>query len=417
MTAWLAWIVHLLATAAAVFFVVRRGRTAARPVLSGIEIAVAAGAAAALLGLTSGPVLIDFIKAYHHAGRAVLTDPSALYDCTRAQCFVNIPVVAVAFVPFAVFDPYLGGVLFSVAGVMAFVVAVHRLAGVGRADAAIWLAVLSGPLYYSVRLGNTTHILLLALVAAFGQLAAGRQVMPGVLLGGAALLKPPLALLLPYLLLRRRHAAAAAMAAVAGAAVLVSLAAFGTGLHRYWFQEFVLEHGGEAIGAYNVQSAGGFLAHLITRGHLRDWYPVDVPAGFHALRWMMAGAIAGTVFLACRRAGAPRSLEEWHVELSLVVLTAILVAPIAWTHYYVLALIPLTWLASGRLRLPRAAVPALWLSAWLISLPVVVFGLQGRIANALYERLLVSHHFLGGALLLGVLIAVRTAAAPDRQKA
>jgi hypothetical protein len=42
---------------------------------------------------------------------------------------------------------------------------------------------------------------------------------------------------------------------------------------------------------------------------------------------------------------------------------------------------------------------------------VVVLAVAGRVGNALYERILISHYFFGGVLFLGVLIGVRVGAA------
>ena len=95
---WLAWIIHALSAAAAIAFIRlrRRGRIA-RWTLA--ESLIAIGCAAALLALTSGPVLIDYTKAYHYAGQAILTNSASLYDCTRAQCYVNLPILALLFAP------------------------------------------------------------------------------------------------------------------------------------------------------------------------------------------------------------------------------------------------------------------------------------------------------------------------------
>lgn len=422
MTARLAYLVYVLTVAVAVAFVVRRRRTGGPSRMSGVEIAIASVAAVALVFLTSGPPLVDFVKAYHHAGRAALSNPSTLYECARAQCFVNIPLVAVLFVPFAPFDPIVGGVVFSVAGLLALAVGMRRLAAGPSSDVVIWLVVLSGPLYYSIRLGNVTHFLLILFLVAFDGLSRGHQRVPGMLLAGAALLKPPLAIFLPYLLIRHRTAAAGAMGAWAATALLLSVALFGVGLHRYWFEEFVVLHGSEALGAYNVQSAGGFLAHLITRGRLHDWYPLDIGPGFTLLRSGIVGVILTAVVGVCWHAGYPRKVQAWYAELSLVLATAILIAPISWTHYYVLLIVPVAALVSGRLSLPAWGRPVLALSVVLMSLPVVTFGFQGRIANAVYERLLVSHFFFGGLLLLGLLMAARlradgpAASLPDRAR-
>lgn len=402
MTAWLAYLVHVLGAAAALAFVVPRRRGRGR-----VEILVAAVVAVLLLCLTSGPVLIDFIKAYHHAGRSAVTDPSALYDCTRAQCFVNVPVVALLFVPFAPFDPVAGGVVLSLLGLAAVAAVTVRLDRDDPSGAVRWLVLLNGPLYYSVRIGNTTHFLLLLFFAAFGQLCRGRERQAGALLAAAAIMKPPFAIFLPYLLLRRRYGAAITMAACAAGALLLSVALFGVELHRFWFREFVVAHGSEAIGAYNVQSAGGFLAHLLTRGHLHDWYPLAMGPAFHLLRGAIVALVLAFTAASCWRAGGPRSRAAWEAELSLVLTAGILIAPVAWTHYYVLLLLPVAALVTGRLPRAPGTNAVLAAAVWLMSLPVVAFGLQGRMANALYERLLVSHYFFGGLLLLVVLGSAR----------
>jgi cyanate permease len=101
-----------------------------------------------------------------------------------------------------------------------------------------------------VRIGNTTHMLLLVLLVAFDRLVADRQAEAGAILAGASLLKPPLALFLPYFVLRRNVRASVAMAACAGCAVAASIAWFGVDLHLFWFREFVMSQGSRPIAAY-----------------------------------------------------------------------------------------------------------------------------------------------------------------------
>ena len=99
--AWVAYLVHAAAAVAAAGLVVARRRGGDGLTLRVFEIATAVSVACALLALTSGPVFIDFDKAYLYAGRVALTEPSRLYECTRGQCFVNIPIVALLFAPLA----------------------------------------------------------------------------------------------------------------------------------------------------------------------------------------------------------------------------------------------------------------------------------------------------------------------------
>jgi Glycosyltransferase family 87 len=388
-------------------FLVARQRGIGGPLVRVLEIATAIGVAGTLLAMTSGPVFIDFLKAYLFAGQAALTDPSTLYECTRAQCFVNIPIVAVLFVPLAPLNPTVAAVLFSIIGAALLAVAVRRLTGRASRDVIVWLTLLSGPLYYSVRIGNTTHMLLLPLIVAFDRLVSGRQTTAGVLLAGSALLKPPLALFLPYFLVRRHFRAAFVMAACAAVAIAASIAMFGVELHRFWFREFVLQQGSGPIGAYNVQSVNGFLAHLLMRGHLRDWYPIAVGPGFKMLSAGLTLVLLAAVTIGCWHAGPPRSERARRAELWLVLCLTVLIAPISWTHYYVLLLIPIAALVPEFASLDWRTRAALAAGIVLIALPVVVLAVPGRISSALYDRVLISHYFFGGVLLLGVLLGVR----------
>ena len=229
--AWLAVAIHVSCAAAAGAFILARRRRRLGTRWTAAETALALVYATSMLALTSGPVLIDFTKAYYYAGRAIVSDPATLYDCTRAQCYVNLPAIALLFVPFGLMEPYTAGVVFSLIGLAALAVAVRHLTRDAHADIVLWLIALSGPLYYSIRIGNTTHFLLIALILAFDRLAIGREPLAGGLLAAAALIKPPLALFLPYLLLRRRYGAALTMATVAAAVVALSMALYGIDLH------------------------------------------------------------------------------------------------------------------------------------------------------------------------------------------
>jgi hypothetical protein len=306
-------------------------------------------------------------------------------------------------------NPTVAAVLFSVVGAALLVMAARRLTDGGSRDVIVWLMLLSGPLYYSVRIGNTTHMLLLPLIVAFDRLARGRQKLAAVLLGGAALLKPPLVLFLPYFVVRRHFRAAFVMGASAALAVAASIAIFGVELHRFWFREFVLHQGSGPIGAYNVQSVNGFLAHLLTRGHLRDWYPIDVGSRFTTLSAGLTMVLLAVVTVGCWRAGPPRTESARRAELWLVLCLTVLVAPISWTHYYVLLLIPIAALVAEFASLDWRSRSALAVAILLIAPPVVVLAVPGRIGNALYERVLISHYFFGGVLLLGILLGVRVA--------
>lgn len=414
----LPYFVYTITIAVAATFVMLRRRGVTGAAFFGVEVLAAAGCAAALLSVTSGPLFIDYTKAYDHAGRAIILDPATLYDCARAQCFVNFPAVALLFVPFAQLDPHVGALAFSAVGAAAILLAMRHLAGRPPAHVVIWLVLLNGPLLYSLRIGNTTHILLIVLLVAFDRLADGRQALAGALMAVAAMIKPPLAIFLPYLLLRRYDGAAAAMFTVAAATLALSIGLYGLELHEQWFREVILGQGSAPLAAYNVQSVNGFLARLTTRGHLRDWYPLSVGPSFRMVSVLMTAGLLLASAMACRRAGRPRSAAAWYAELSIVLCVGLITAPISWSHYSALLLIPAVAFTSGRLPLCSLRMrAALGTAIVLVSAPVVVPLFSGRIASALVERVLLSHYFYGTLILLGVLIAVRLSTATTESDA
>src|SRR5258708_4668143 len=64
---WMAYLVHATAAVAASAMIAAKRRGRAGYPLQVLEIATGIGVACALLALTSGPVLIDFYKAYFYA--------------------------------------------------------------------------------------------------------------------------------------------------------------------------------------------------------------------------------------------------------------------------------------------------------------------------------------------------------------
>jgi hypothetical protein len=378
--------------------------------------AVAGLALAALLAAVLRPSawvsLPDFDKAYYPAGRKALAAPATLYDAPVVD-FVNVPLVALAFAPFAALPEPQARLAFALLGASAVTLAaagLFRLAGLGpwgRA-AALLLLLLNGPLHYSFELGNLSHVLLPLLLAAFAADRAGRDAQAGALVGLAALVKIPLLVLpLSFLLRGRWRALAGFAAAVAGLAGL-SLLLFGPELHRVWFERCIRPFAGGPLAAYNVQSLDGFLARLTSKGGRQDFSPQPVGVGFQAARVALLALLLGAVVVACRRR-APGSGTAT-LDLSIVLALALVASPVSWAHYYAFLLLPLWFALAGWIAPPRAAA---WRAcgvagALLASLPVL--AAPGRAGPPLYwifRGTAHSPHFVGGMLLLAALVAAR----------
>ena len=302
----------------------------------------------------------DFDKAYYPAGIAARIAPSDLYACGNDDglCFVNLPLVAAAFIPIGALSRHAAHIVVVVVSAASVLATIALLARLVRARGAAAFAVatvvlLNGPLHYSMRLGNLTHVVLTALVAAILALRGRHHVTAGVLLAVCALIKPPFLIWLPALVVRPRwRPAAVAMGATLGAAVLMSVALFGLPLHLTWFSQFVAESNARPLGAYNVQSISGALVRLTTSVYLVEWVGVEISP---ALRLFQLGLTAACGLIAGLALwfGRGESDDDLIAEQTIVIALMLLISPISWTHYYAFLLIPIAWWATVAATDPR----------------------------------------------------------------
>jgi hypothetical protein len=350
----------------------------------------------------------DFNKGYYPAGRLILQEPSALYSIPELG-FVNLPALALLFTPVAFLPLPLAQKCFTVPGLVALALAcwlLLRLTGATgwRRAAVVSAFALNGPLYYSIREGNLTHFVLLLLAGAAWCLEKRRDVWLGVFLAVAAFVKLPLFLLVACYGLRGRGRVAAG----AGLATLVlvgtSLALFGVGVHQEWLQRCILPFLGKPLAAYNVQSAGGFLARLLTDRSIGDWQPFAVGWDFKAGHYALVGLLVGATGWVSWRSRTARDPQAEHTEFSALLCLALVISPISWTHYYLLLLVPFALYFGNRLRIPVGGPWAALLLAALLLISPPVIALP---SPKPFVWLFLSHCFAGGVLLLAVLLAGR----------
>lgn len=355
----------------------------------------------------------DFTKAYYFAGQEVLRSSKDLYSdaCTRG--YVNIPIVAYLFTPFAGFDANTAANLMALVGAGATIAACYlslQLTGVTgwRSLALVGLFVASGPVYYNLRLGNTTQYVLLLLLGAVFCLWKQQGFLAGALVAIAGIIKIPILLLAGYFLLRGRWQAVTGFVAALLAIVGTSLLLFGPELHVDWYQQCVQPFAGKPVSAFNVQSVDGFLARLLG-GNPATWMPMQVNWTFKLLRYSLLSLLAGAVVWAFWRVKPPRTLAAETLEFVTVLVLALLMSPISWTHYYLLLLLPFALYLGKKLPLPEPRWALRWfaVSAVLVSLPVTLYKSPNSLLQQLVDRVFLSHYFFGGVLLLGLLLAAR----------
>ncbi len=389
------------------------GERKRHPLLMASAYALLAASSILIFLLSEPPDLFsDFTKAYYPAGKSILTeglDEAWPYREEGADGFVNIPIIAWAFAPFALLGERAAGYAYLAPG-LAAVLAALLLLSPGRRPGLPLLALflLNGPLINSLREGNSTHFILLALAAALLLIERGRDFAAGAIIGFCATIKLPLLLFGAYFVLRGRWRAAtggfAVVAAVGGASILV----FGLDAHIDWYRACVAPFSSDVVPAFNVQSLDGFFMRLKTGASLlRDWSPL-APTLTHKIARIVCLALLFSAAIAAgfRLRSVGSDFKRDRLEFCLVLALLLIASPLCWTHYYALLLIPFALHMTGRLGLPEDAASA-WTMAGaiaLVSLPVIDIARLVPSHAEILARTVVSAWLFGGLLLFAALL-------------
>jgi hypothetical protein len=368
-------------------------------------------------------IFSDFFKANYRAAEALIHDgPHAIWDGDEpfAVGFVNIPILAWLTVPLVRLGEAGAAWTFLALGAAATIAAFFLLRRLTRLDrwrapALLFLFLVNGPLVNSLREGNTTHFILLLLVAALLLWRAGREFAAGFALGVCAVFKLPFLLFGAYFLLRRRWRIVAGGATSIGLTVALSLAVFGAEINGAWIRCCVEPFAKGVMPAFNVQSIDGFLMRLVTgESQLQVWEPQELSVAHKVARLAIFAVLYGAVFwLIWRSERAPPPAQATtglaprdYREYALVLVLALATSPVSWTHYYLLLLLPFALWLGGRLPLPDDAATRrlMWGALAVASAPVVILPLEADWLGAVASRTVVSAHLFAGLLMLAALV-------------
>jgi alpha-1,2-mannosyltransferase len=372
-----------------------------------------------MAGLTfaiTEPALLfaDFRLAYYRAGAQVIRAPHEIASIMGVEVhgLTNIPIVAYLFAPFALLPVSTAALLFTLLGCAAILLTwrlLVRLASLGTYESAVLLFLLaaSGPMWYGMREGNTSHFVLLAIVVAMGLMRAGRDFTAGVLLGAAAIIKLPLLLIGVYMLLRGRWRAATGGAVACAGLALASLA---------WYERCVAPYSGAALTAYNVQSVPSTLARIGEGpSALADWTirplrPAQRRTAQAITALLCVAAVAASLRRGAGKLGPARVVPRdvtFELEFMMVLALAVLTTPLAWSHYFIFLFLPLAFIfgqtehfAVDRHRCRQLA----WVAAALMTVPVLLPRLPGGWIATLYAQVFASSLLFGGMLMFALLV-------------
>jgi hypothetical protein len=290
-------------------------------------LALSTGAVVASAGATTG---YDY-QAYAHAARAVLNG-GPLYDPTvdvagGFAIYLYPPPFALAVVPFALLSGSLGTWAWLATLVAAFLAGTAILpVRHGVRWEIVFLAALSWPFLYSVKLGQVGPILYLFF--AIGWRSLDRPVPLGLAIAGGALTKVQPALLFAWMALTQRWRAVAVGLVTCGAAALVATVV--TGVATWADYAALLSRVSQPVTTPKNMTLGAVA-----------WRAGASLGVATAIQWVaLAATLAITLFAWVRRDAATGFIVG--------VVASQVLSPLLWDHYAMLLLLPVALLLQRR---------------------------------------------------------------------
>jgi alpha-1,2-mannosyltransferase len=330
-----------------------------------------------------------------------------------ARPYVMPPAIAVVAQPFTGVSYGVLGRLLLIANLLAALAAIlllDRHFGLGLATPLGGAAVLVflhqlEPMRAAAELGQTTPLVLLAIVGAFVLDARDRQIGAGLALAFATTVKLTPGLLIVPLIVARRWRALTAFAAATVAMLVIGLIGAGASTTGTWIERMA-ELSMQSFPAFNNQSLGGFLLRFERpMTEIFSWKLFTLAPAYRIGSFaLLAAGIAACVWIQRRVRPEVRRDLMWSVCIVLV----LAVPSISWNHYYLYLLLPAACVMRhrGPVLLVVAGLAMMWRQ----------FGLGSNLF--IHGNLLVSGCFLGLVLIAAALasVALRSTASFDTDR-
>jgi len=257
------------------------------------------------------------------------------------------------------------------------------------------------PLRYTVFLNQTHPIFLFMTLLAVFLAGKERYILAGLVLALAAAVKITPGLIVLYWLLTKRYRASVSFLCWSALLILATILLTGLDTSLAYFAE-LQRISSVLLTAYNNQSLAAFISDLSSgvQGDLFSWRMYSLSMEVKAVSTgMILLIIAVLAHMRRRLRGATEEYESIAVCAVLVAMTTF--TPIAWSHYFIILIIPLMVLTNRAMEARKyMLLSAVILVAVLNIYPV---AMSSGVAGA-DSCLLVRSQFAAGIILLAVLL-------------
>ena len=273
----------------------------------------------------------------------------------------------------------------------------------------ISLNLFSFPLIYGLKLGQTSLLVYLAVCLIYCLFNANRDALAGIVLGLITALKFSPLLFVLYFLYRKKYRLALSAATTVLALLALSVALYGLTLHKlYW--NYLGTISGMGIAAWSNQSIEALLLRVFHAAGIFSFAPIHLTTSGTLLRYAIALAVIGTVYLFLRRTPGTQRAAAYPLEFSALILCFLIIPPISWLHYFTVANLAVLLTVSYCLQIshPRSAfVVAVSITGYaMIAFHPNYSYLTALLGQGYAAKLLVSLPLIGSCLLLCLNLAL-----------
>lgn len=258
----------------------------------------------------------------------------------------------------------------------------------------------SEPFKYAIYLAQTHVLYLFMTVLALILAERRRPVWAGVLLALAAAVKITPGFLLVYWLFTRRYKAALSFTGTFALLTALTPVLLGTGLMHAYGQSLA-QNANVLLLAFNNQSLAAWWMGLHQpKKELMRWNMYHLPAGMRVLSGLLSLASAGVGGWIDRRAARDSEPVDSPFGAIFAMIGATLFAPIAWTHYFILLVIPVMFF----LQAARQTKAKGWIACILLILVLNLYPVSFGSVHLISKRItIVRSQFYSGLFSMGAL--------------
>ncbi len=201
-----------------------------------------------------------------------------------------------------------------------------------RAMVVISVNLVSFPLFYALKLGQTTLLIYLAVCLVYYCVQKDKNTAAGILLGLIVSMKYSPLLFVIYFLYRKKYRLVISCLTTTAVLIILSITLYGLPLNKmYW--HYLTDLSGIGIAGWSNQSLYALLLRQFTSANALLFNPVTAGLWISLLRYGVALAIVTAMFHLFSRCRDENIKPLYPLEFSAMILCILIISPVTWLHY------------------------------------------------------------------------------------